>query len=85
MYDLMPPNMKAQFNLINKPNQSIKLIVYLNSKTSWVKISSGVDVATDPEGENYSSELAKNNVIAGGVLNSKQQITNNRSQITTKK
>ena len=49
-------------------------IVYLNSKTSWVKISSGVDVATDPEGENYSSELAKNNILAGGVLNSKQQI-----------
>jgi murein DD-endopeptidase MepM/ murein hydrolase activator NlpD len=49
-------------------------IVYLNSKTSWVKISSGVDVATDSEGENYSSEIAKNNILAGGVLNSKQQI-----------
>lgn len=69
-------------NQINKRSETLSKvtgrdandIVYLNSKTSWVKISSGVDVATDPEGENYSSELAKNNVLAGGVLNSKQQI-----------
>ena len=27
MYDLVPPNMKAQFNSINSPNQSIKLSV----------------------------------------------------------
>ena len=33
MYDLIPPNMKAQFNLINKPNQSIKLLVHLTDKT----------------------------------------------------
>ena len=34
MYDLIPPFMKAQFNLINKPNQSIKLIVNLFDKSS---------------------------------------------------
>ena len=27
MYDRVPPNMKVQFNLINLPNQSIKLFV----------------------------------------------------------
>jgi len=67
---------------INKRSETLKKvsgrstndIVYLNSKTSWVKISSGVDIAIDPDGENYSSELAKNNVIAGGLLNSKQKI-----------
>ncbi len=34
MYDLAPPTMKAQFNLINKPNQSIKLSVDISSKSS---------------------------------------------------
>ena len=34
MYDLVPPNMKAQFNLINIPNQSIKLSVNLREKSS---------------------------------------------------
>ena len=37
MYDLNPPIMKAQFNLINKPNQSIKLIVNLFDKSSKKK------------------------------------------------
>ena len=35
---LVPPNMKAQFNLINKPNQSIKLSVNVIDKTSKKKI-----------------------------------------------
>ena len=34
MYDLVPPSMKAQFNLINKPNQSIKLSVNYKGKLS---------------------------------------------------
>ena len=34
MYDLIPPNMQAQFNLINKPNQSIKLSVNINQNRS---------------------------------------------------
>ena len=34
MYDLVPPNMKAQFNSINLPNQSIKLYVSLDNKFS---------------------------------------------------
>ncbi len=34
MYDLAPPTMKAQFNLINKPNQSIKLSVDISIKSS---------------------------------------------------
>ena len=33
MYDLIPPSMKAQFNLINKPNQSIKLLVNVIDQT----------------------------------------------------
>ena len=33
MYDRAPPNMKAQFNLINLPNQSIKLSVSINNET----------------------------------------------------
>ena len=37
MYDLNPPNMKAQFNLINKPNQSIKLLVNIMDKASTKK------------------------------------------------
>ena len=37
MYDLIPPNMKAQFNLINKPNQSIKLSVNIIDKISKKK------------------------------------------------
>ncbi len=37
MYDLIPPNMKAQFNLINKPNQSIKLSVNVIDQTSSKK------------------------------------------------
>ena len=37
MYDLIPPNMKAQFNLINKPNQSIILSVNLVDQTSSKK------------------------------------------------
>ena len=34
MYDLVPPTMNAQFNLINKPKQSIKLTVDISSKSS---------------------------------------------------
>ncbi len=34
MYDLVPPSMKAQFNLINLPNQSIKLSASLFDKGS---------------------------------------------------
>ena len=37
MYDLIPPNMKAQFNLINKPNQSIKLSVNIIDQISLKK------------------------------------------------
>ena len=37
MYDLVPPSMKAQFNSINLPNQSIKLHVDLYSKPSVKK------------------------------------------------
>ena len=37
MYDLVPPNMKAQFNSINLPNQSIKLSVYISNKPSKKK------------------------------------------------
>ena len=38
MYDLVPPNMKAQFNLINLPNQSIKLSVLLIMKNQKKKV-----------------------------------------------
>ncbi len=34
MYDLVPPTMNAQFNLINKSKQSIKLTVDISSKSS---------------------------------------------------
>ena len=37
MYDLVPPNMKAQFNSINKANQRIKLLVDLAIKPSMQK------------------------------------------------
>ena len=37
MYDLVPPSMKAQFNSIILPNQSIKLSVKLDSKISNIK------------------------------------------------
>ena len=37
MYDLASPIMKAQFNLINKSNQSIKLSVNIISKPSKKK------------------------------------------------
>mgnify|MGYP001234455866 CR=1 FL=1 len=37
MYDRAPPNMKAQFNLINKPNQSIKLLVNIADQVSSKK------------------------------------------------
>ena len=34
---LVPPNMKAQFNLINKSNQSIKLSVNIIDKKNLTK------------------------------------------------
>ena len=37
MYDLVPPSMKAQFNLINLPNQSIKLSASLFDKGVLIK------------------------------------------------
>ena len=40
MYDLIPPNMQAQFNLINKSNQSIKLLVNINEKSTSQKTTS---------------------------------------------
>ncbi len=68
-------------NQIKKRGETLKKVsgrttndlIYLNSKTSWVKISSAVDV--DPDGGNkFSSQTAKSNVLAGGVLNSKQKM-----------
>ena len=68
-------------NQIKKRGETLKKVsgrttndlIYLNSKTSWVKVSSAVDV--DPDGGNkFSSETAKSNVLAGGVLNSKQKM-----------
>jgi len=37
MYDLIPPSMKAQFNLINKSNQSIKLLASIINQRSQKK------------------------------------------------
>jgi hypothetical protein len=68
-------------NQIKKRGETLKKVsgrttndlIYLNSKTSWVKVSSAVDV--DPDGgTKFSSETAKSNVLAGGVLNSKQKM-----------
>ena len=44
MYDLVPPSMKAQFNLINLPNQSIKLSVFINNETAKKK---GLNITCD--------------------------------------
>ena len=48
-----------------KTNRSTKEISYLNSKTGWVKLSSSVNVFNLDNG--FSSNLAKNNVLFGGV------------------
>jgi len=48
-----------------KTNRTTKQISYLNSKTGWVKLSSSVNVFNLDNG--YSSNLAKNNVLFGGV------------------
>ena len=60
--------------LKKKSGRTTKDLVYLNSKTSWVKISSAVDIAEDTEGKKFSSKLAQSNVLAAGTLNSKQKI-----------
>lgn len=39
-------------------------ILYLNSPTAWVRICSGVDIK---EGDDFSSEYAKNNIIFAGT------------------
>ena len=54
-------------------NRSTSDIVYLNSSTSWVKVSSGVDTEDSREKDGFSSDKARKNVLLGGLLNSTQK------------
>jgi len=70
----------ARKNIISKRHTRTKDdILYLNSNTGWVKLSSSVnieiskviktgEVISPTEVPKYSSELAKNNVLLGGTL-----------------
>ena len=68
MYDLVPPNMKAQFNSIKIPNQSIKLSVVLIKKNSNKKdfsdytYNKNVILKIDIEGDEYEvfKDIKKN-------------------------
>jgi hypothetical protein len=53
-------------NLINKEMRSLKELAFLNSTTSWVKLSSSVNVNNEPG-------LALNNILQGGTLNLNKQ------------
>jgi len=50
-------------NIIGKEIRSLKELAFLNSTTSWVKLSSSVNVNNEPG-------LALNNILQGGTLNS---------------
>ena len=70
----------ARKNIISKRHTRTKDdILYLNSNTGWVKLSSSInieipkviktgEVISPTEVPKYSSELAKNNVLLGGTL-----------------
>lgn len=53
-------------NIIGKEMRSPKELAFLNSTTSWVKLSSSVNVNNEPG-------LALNNILQGGTLNSNKQ------------
>lgn len=53
--------MQARSTVKAKRNKSDEEISFLNSKTAWVKLSSGVDI-------NGSPDLAKKNILFGGTL-----------------
>ena len=66
--------------LVKKSGRTDEQIMYLTSKTGWVKVSSAVNIQTgnpnekvkDKEGVEYdggSNKKAKNNILSGGLLN----------------
>ena len=65
--------LKLRQEVLGKKTKGIKDIVLLDSKTSWVKVSSGVDTA--PSGsKDYSSDLASSAILAGGTLDENQKL-----------
>ena len=58
----------ARENILNKKtNRTTKELSFLNSKTGWVKLSSSVNIK-DQLGFSSSSDLAKQNILLGGVI-----------------
>ena len=77
MYDLIPPSMKAQFNLINKSNQSIKLSVNIYSKPTKKKNLSNYTYNKKIASELY--DLKKKISQMGPRLNIKKHLENQPS------
>jgi len=58
----------ARENILNKKtNRTTKELSFLNSKIGWVKLSSSVNIK-DQLGFGSSSDLAKQNILLGGVI-----------------
>lgn len=55
--------------LENKQNREDSDLLYLNSKTGWIRASSGVNELVDDKDEKGNSRLASENVLAGGTIN----------------
>ena len=64
---------KLREKYLDKKVKQIKDIVLLDSKTSWVKVSSGVDTAS-PGSKDFSSDLASSTILAGGTLNENKKL-----------
>ena len=66
--------LSARKAVIKKRNdRSTEDLLFLNSTTGWVKMTSAVDVSTETDIKGnpvYSNDTSKKNVLLGGTLNS---------------
>jgi hypothetical protein len=62
--EIITAQLNARQKLIGKNEYTSEDITYLNSKTAWISLKSSVDSA-------LIADLAKNNILLGGLLNSK--------------
>lgn len=65
--------LKLREEILGKKVKTIKSLTYLEGRTGWVKVSSGVDTASSGSSD-YSSALASSTILSGGTLNEQQKL-----------
>ena len=70
-YDVRKQLSERQGLYTKRSGRTDKELLYLNSKTGWIKLSSSVNVLKGDDDKTGSSRLAKNNILFGGTYKDK--------------